>query len=107
MAGFPWHPHRGIETITYVLAGTVEHGDSLGNRGILGPGSLQLWAVPPAGTPRSLGVLGEGRLLRLTAAERELQAAPALAVSLEPRGGVPGDQGPTGPVLFIGRTVRL
>jgi len=41
-AGFPWHPHRGIETITYVLAGTVEHGDSLGNRGILGPGSLQL-----------------------------------------------------------------
>jgi quercetin 2,3-dioxygenase len=34
--GFPWHPHRGIETITYVLAGTVEHGDSLGNRGMLG-----------------------------------------------------------------------
>ncbi len=41
MAGFPWHPHRGIETITYVLAGTVEHGDSLGNRGELGPGSVQ------------------------------------------------------------------
>ncbi len=40
--GFPWHPHRGIETITYVLAGTVEHGDSLGNRGVLGPGSIQL-----------------------------------------------------------------
>ena len=40
-AGFPWHPHRGIETITYVLAGTVEHGDSLGNRGLLGPGSVQ------------------------------------------------------------------
>ena len=37
-AGFPWHPHRGIETITYVLAGTVEHGDSLGNRGKLGAG---------------------------------------------------------------------
>jgi hypothetical protein len=33
LAGFPWHPHRGIETITYVLAGEVEHGDSLGNRG--------------------------------------------------------------------------
>ena len=41
-AGFPWHPHRGIETITSVLAGTVEHGDSLGNKGVLGPGSLQL-----------------------------------------------------------------
>jgi len=33
LAGFPWHPHRGIETITYVLAGSVEHGDSMGNRG--------------------------------------------------------------------------
>jgi quercetin 2,3-dioxygenase len=41
MAGFPWHPHRGIETITYVLAGTVEHGDSLGNRGSLGAGDVQ------------------------------------------------------------------
>jgi hypothetical protein len=41
LAGFPWHPHRGIETITYVLAGTVEHGDSLGNRGNLGPGDVQ------------------------------------------------------------------
>src|SRR3974390_1094940 len=40
-AGFPWHPHRGIETITYVLAGTVEHGDSLGNRGNLGSGDVQ------------------------------------------------------------------
>ena len=41
LAGFPWHPHRGIETITYVLAGTVEHGDSLGNRGTLGDGDVQ------------------------------------------------------------------
>ena len=40
-AGFPWHPHRGIETITYVLAGSVEHGDSLGNRGKLGAGDVQ------------------------------------------------------------------
>ena len=41
MAGFPWHPHRGIETVTYVLAGTVDHGDSLGNRGTLGSGDVQ------------------------------------------------------------------
>jgi hypothetical protein len=40
-AGFPWHPHRGIETITYVLAGTVAHGDSLGNAGNLGAGDVQ------------------------------------------------------------------
>jgi len=40
-AGFPWHPHRGIETITYVLAGSVEHGDSLGNSGALGSGDVQ------------------------------------------------------------------
>jgi len=40
-AGFPWHPHRGIETITYVLAGTVEHGDSMGNHGAIGAGDIQ------------------------------------------------------------------
>ena len=41
LAGFPWHPHRGIETITYVLAGTVEHGDSIGNRGAIAAGDIQ------------------------------------------------------------------
>jgi quercetin 2,3-dioxygenase len=41
LAGFPWHPHRGIETITYVLAGTVEHGDSLGNSGAIAAGDVQ------------------------------------------------------------------
>ena len=41
LADFPWHPHRGIETITYVLAGNVDHGDSLGNRGSMGPGDVQ------------------------------------------------------------------
>jgi redox-sensitive bicupin YhaK (pirin superfamily) len=48
LAGFPWHPHRGIETITYVLAGTVSHGDSLGNRGSLGAGDVQ-WMTAGSG----------------------------------------------------------
>jgi redox-sensitive bicupin YhaK (pirin superfamily) len=48
LAGFPWHPHRGIETITYVLAGEVEHGDSLGNRGALRAGDVQ-WMTAGSG----------------------------------------------------------
>ena len=47
-AGFPWHPHRGIETITYVLAGEVAHGDSLGNQGSLGAGDVQ-WMTAGSG----------------------------------------------------------
>jgi redox-sensitive bicupin YhaK (pirin superfamily) len=47
-AGFPWHPHRGIETITYVLAGTVAHGDSMGNRGTIGAGDVQ-WMTAGSG----------------------------------------------------------
>jgi redox-sensitive bicupin YhaK (pirin superfamily) len=48
LAGFPWHPHRGIETITYVLAGTVDHADSLGNQGSLGAGDVQ-WMTAGSG----------------------------------------------------------
>ena len=48
LAGFPWHPHRGIETITYVLAGTVEHGDSMGNSGVIGAGDIQ-WMTAGSG----------------------------------------------------------
>jgi len=47
-AGFPWHPHRGIETITYVIAGTVDHGDNLGNRGTLAAGDVQ-WMTAGSG----------------------------------------------------------
>jgi redox-sensitive bicupin YhaK (pirin superfamily) len=46
--GFPFHPHRGMETITYVLAGTVEHQDSLGNKGVIGPGDVQ-WMTAGSG----------------------------------------------------------
>jgi hypothetical protein len=46
--GFPWHPHRGIETITYMLHGEVEHGDSLGNQGLIHPGDVQ-WMTAGSG----------------------------------------------------------
>lgn len=48
LAGFPWHPHRGIETITYVLDGDVEHGDSMGNRGNISAGDIQ-WMTAGSG----------------------------------------------------------
>jgi len=48
LSGFPWHPHRGMETITYVLRGEVEHGDSLGNKGIISPGDVQ-WMTAGSG----------------------------------------------------------
>ncbi|MFN3437706.1 MAG: anti-sigma factor domain-containing protein [Acidovorax sp.] len=68
--------------------------------------SLQLWALPPAGGPRSLGVLGQDKLLKLVADEGDVKEVPTLAISLEPRGGVPGATGPTGPVLFKGSLIR-
>jgi len=48
LLGFPWHPHRGIETITYMLEGTVEHGDSMGNKGVIAPGDVQ-WMTAGSG----------------------------------------------------------
>jgi len=48
LPGFPWHPHRGIETITYVLEGRVEHGDSMGNKGVIDPGDVQ-WMTAGSG----------------------------------------------------------
>jgi redox-sensitive bicupin YhaK (pirin superfamily) len=48
LSGFPWHPHRGMETITYVLRGEVDHGDSLGNRGVIYPGDVQ-WMTAGSG----------------------------------------------------------
>jgi redox-sensitive bicupin YhaK (pirin superfamily) len=48
IAGFPWHPHRGIETVTYMLNGEVEHGDSIGNKGVIGSGDIQ-WMTAGSG----------------------------------------------------------
>lgn len=68
--------------------------------------SLQLWAIGPSGTPRSLGVLSEQPVLRMVAGEQLMGESPVLAISLEPRGGVPGEGGPTGPVLWKGAVLR-
>ena len=59
-AGFPWHPHRGIETITYVLAGEVAHGDSLGNEGVVGAGDVQ-WMTAGSGIIHQEMPQGDGR----------------------------------------------
>jgi redox-sensitive bicupin YhaK (pirin superfamily) len=48
LPGFPWHPHRGIETITYMISGSAEHGDSMGNSGVIGPGDVQ-WMTAGSG----------------------------------------------------------
>jgi anti-sigma-K factor RskA len=88
-------PARGTLTIKRV-GGYQEAADK----------SLQLWALPPSGGPRSLGVLGGEAVIKLTAAENQVKEAPALAISLEPKGGVPGEGGPTGPVLFKGALLK-
>jgi anti-sigma-K factor RskA len=68
--------------------------------------SLELWALPPGAAPRSLGVLSDDPVVRLTAAGSDMQEVPTLAISLEPKGGVPAGSGPTGPVLFTGALIR-
>ncbi|WP_066158561.1 anti-sigma factor [Hydrogenophaga pseudoflava] len=68
--------------------------------------SLQLWALPPGSKPRSLGVLSQEKLLQLAAGEGDVREVPALAISLEPKGGVPSETGPTGPVLFKGALIQ-
>lgn len=68
--------------------------------------SPQLWALPEQGAPRSLGVMGDGKLEQLTTQETDVKAIPVLAISLEPKGGVPSSTGPTGPVLFKGTLIR-
>jgi len=68
--------------------------------------SLQLWAMMPSGSPRSLGVLPPQPVMRMPAPQQVLGQSPALAISLEPKGGVPGERGPTGPVLWKGAVLQ-
>jgi len=68
--------------------------------------SLLLWALPPGGAPRSLGVLDNAPGLRLAASESDVHAVPALAITLEAKGGVPPGSGPKGPVLFKGALIE-
>lgn len=68
--------------------------------------SLELWALPPGAAPKSLGVLGADPVVRLTAAGTDMRQVPTLAITLEPRGGVPPGSGPTGPILFKGALIE-
>ncbi|OOG36644.1 anti-sigma factor domain-containing protein [Polaromonas sp. A23] len=68
--------------------------------------SLELWALPQAGGPKSLGVLGSEKVIRLTASDTDVREVPALAITLEPKGGVPPGSGPTGPILFKGALIQ-
>ena len=68
--------------------------------------SLELWALPPGQAPRSLGLMGQGAVAKLTAAEGEVAPSPMLAITLEPKGGAPTGGGPTGPVVFKGALLK-
>ena len=98
--GFPWHPHRGIETITYMLDGEVEHGDSMGNRGVIGPGDVQ-WMTAGSGIihqemPQGDAERPDGRLPAVgQPARRPQDDGPALPGREERRhpGGQPEERG--------------
>jgi anti-sigma-K factor RskA len=68
--------------------------------------SLQLWALPTGGAPQSLGVMGNDQIIRIAAQPQQVVSIPMLAISLEPKGGVPSATGPTGPVLFKGALLK-
>ena len=90
LAGFPWHPHRGIETITYVLAGEVAHGDSLGNKGRMTAGDVQ-WMTAGSGILHQEMPKGDerGRMhgfqpvsyTHLDVYKRQVKAVPLVAIT--------------------------
>lgn len=92
--------------VTYDAAGGQLQLQRLGGFEVPPDRSLQLWALPPGGKPRSLGVLSGARSEALAADAAALQGVPALALSLETKGGVPSDGGPKGPVLFSGEWIQ-
>lgn len=80
VAGFPWHPHRGIETVTYMLEGEVEHEDSLGNKGTIGSGDVQ-WMTAGSGIihqemPKDTGVAMRGFQLWVNLPAKSKMTAP-------------------------------
>ncbi len=86
LAGFPWHPHRGIETITYVLAGSVEHGDSLGNKGKMTAGDVQ-WMTAGSGILHQEMPKGDtqGRRVRVVCGEFWGKKGPVEGVAADPQ----------------------
>ena len=68
--------------------------------------SLELWALPPGAPAKSLGVLSGGAMVQLTAADSDIRQSPALAITLEPKGGVPPGTAATGPILFKGALIK-
>lgn len=84
-------------TLTLRRVGSYREGDEK---------SLQLWALPVSGAPRSLGVMGSGTVTQVPSNAADVRQVPALAITLEPKGGVPPGQGPSGPVLFKGALLQ-
>ena len=103
LAGFPWHPHRGIETVTYVLHGSVEHGDSLGNSGVISSGDLQ-WMTAGCGIiHQEMPKQTEGRM-------RGLQLwvnLPAGRKMMDPRYQEIGSKQPPVHKLYHGGSVKI
>ena len=103
IAGFPWHPHRGIETITYLLHGKVEHGDSLGNRGVIQSGEVQ-WMTAGSGIIHQEMPL-PGKHDTLLRGFQLWANLPASHKMMEPRyRDIPGDQIPE---VRIGKNARI
>ncbi len=92
--------------VTYNNNSSVLELQRLGDYAVPTDRSLQLWALPATGKPRSLGVLAGQASEAIAASAESVQGIPTLAISLEPKGGVPSEGGPTGPVIFTGEWIQ-